>query len=92
MKVGNLKDSPFSEIWMSPAYRELRKKVYHGKNHIAICRDCVCSFQESDTGWFYAATEFNGVKDRSPWETAVQRLAAPQMLRRYRKLGRLLGR
>ena len=52
MKLDNVKEKPFSEIWNSPAYRELRKKIYNEKDSIEKCRDCWISFKLSEKGLF----------------------------------------
>lgn len=59
MTLGNILDQPFSEIWMSDAYRELRKAVYYGKATLEKCKSCDESFAFSRTGWFSEMTEFH---------------------------------
>ena len=51
-KLGNVFKTPFSKIWKSRAYSELRKRVYLNKDEFIRCRECAQSFQNSDAGWF----------------------------------------
>ncbi len=52
LKVGNIREHKFSELWNSRAYRELRKKIYSDKNSIIKCRECGVNFKLSKSGWF----------------------------------------
>lgn len=58
-KVGNAFQSPFSQIWNSSPYRELRKKIYLEKETIPKCAECGINYKLSETGWFVEALEFN---------------------------------
>ncbi len=51
-KVGNVFKKPFSQIWNSSAYRELRKKIYLEKDTIPKCKECGINFKLSRAGWF----------------------------------------
>ncbi|MGE5197645.1 MAG: glycosyltransferase [Deltaproteobacteria bacterium] len=64
-KVGNVFEKPFSQIWNSPAYKELRKKIYLEKDAILKCKECGINFKLSKVGWFVKEYEFNsGIKQR----------------------------
>jgi radical SAM protein with 4Fe4S-binding SPASM domain len=59
MKVGNVFEKPFTEIWNGPTYRDLRKKIYYEKDSIPKCRECTMNFKLSKDGWFVEAHDFN---------------------------------
>ncbi|MFQ5835424.1 MAG: SPASM domain-containing protein, partial [bacterium] len=59
MKVGNIREQPLSEIWASPAYRELRKRIYYQKDSIPKCRECYGSFKKTRSGWIVESIDFN---------------------------------
>lgn len=59
LKVGNIREEPFTKIWNSPAYRELRKKVYHQKDSIPKCRECTINFKLAGDDWFREAYDYN---------------------------------
>jgi len=58
LKVGNVFERSFTEIWNSQAYRELRKRIFTQKNSIPICRECYTNFQNSEYGMFAEFTRF----------------------------------
>ncbi|MFC1506246.1 glycosyltransferase [Thermoproteota archaeon] len=58
LKIGNIHEKPFSEIWNSPIYRNLRKKIYYEKNSIPKCRECTINFELSNSGWFVESNDF----------------------------------
>jgi radical SAM protein with 4Fe4S-binding SPASM domain len=57
MKVGNAFETPFTRIWMSPEYREVRRRVNEHRDEIPRCNNCHINFQLSKTGWFAEATD-----------------------------------
>ncbi len=59
MKVGNVFEKPFTEIWNGPTYRDLRRKIYYEKDSIPKCRECTINFKLSRNGWFVEARDFN---------------------------------
>lgn len=59
MKVGNVKEKPFSEIWNGPAYRKLRERIYKEKDSIEKCHNCWINFKLSKFGWFPLSIDFN---------------------------------
>jgi radical SAM protein with 4Fe4S-binding SPASM domain len=59
MKVGNVKERPFREIWNSPAYRKLRERIYKEKDSIEKCHNCWINFKLSKSGWFPLSIDFN---------------------------------
>jgi radical SAM protein with 4Fe4S-binding SPASM domain len=91
MKVGNINESRFTEIWASPAYQALRRRVYTAKETIERCRQCVDRYQLSDSGMFVESRQFR----RQPGERLVDatrsRIFSPQALRVARRAARRLG-
>ena len=59
LKVGNIHEKPFSEIWNSLPYRNLRKKIYYEKDSIPKCRECTINFELSNLGRFVESHDFN---------------------------------
>jgi len=59
LKVGNIHEKPYSEIWNSPSYRELRKKIYYHKDSIPKCRECTINFALSESGWIIEDHDYN---------------------------------
>ncbi len=59
MKAGNVFETPFSKIWNSPAYRELRKRIYYEKDQIPKCGLCTLGFKYSNKDWFVEVHDFN---------------------------------
>lgn len=57
MKVGNIFETPFTQIWNNSAYRQLRKKIYHEMQTIAKCNHCGINFKLSEHGWFVKASD-----------------------------------
>ncbi len=58
MRLGNVTEKPFSEIWNNPAYRQLREKIYNEKDSLEKCRDCWINFKLSKSGWFPVVIDF----------------------------------
>ncbi len=58
MKLGNVKEKPFSEIWNSTAYRKLRERIYKDKDSIEKCHNCGINFKLSKNGWFQESYDF----------------------------------
>jgi len=52
IKLGNIREEPFTQIWNSPRYRQLRERIYRDKNSIPECRECTINFEPSESGWF----------------------------------------
>ena len=64
LKVGNIHEKPFSQIWNSPTYRNLRKKIYYRMDSISKCKECTINFKLSNKGWFVETRYFNtGIKN-----------------------------
>jgi radical SAM protein with 4Fe4S-binding SPASM domain len=59
MKVGNILERPFTQIWTGSEYKALRKKIYHEKDSVGMCRECTNSFELAPSGWFPEATFFD---------------------------------
>jgi radical SAM protein with 4Fe4S-binding SPASM domain len=57
MKIGNAFETPFTRIWMSPEYREIRRRIHEHRDEISRCSNCCNNFQLSKTGWFAEATD-----------------------------------
>ncbi len=62
MKIGNINNKPFTEIWDSPRYRGLRKILYYQKNSISKCNECTINFKLSKKGWFVEVCNFQKEK------------------------------
>jgi hypothetical protein len=41
-----------------PAYRDLRKKIFHERQNLVRCTICPPSFKLSKSGWFPVVTDF----------------------------------
>lgn len=65
LRIGNIFDRPFSEIWMSEEYRELRARIYRGRKSIIKCWHCDESFKLSRVGWYPEIAEFD-LEKRNP--------------------------
>jgi radical SAM protein with 4Fe4S-binding SPASM domain len=52
MKVGNVFETPLSQLWPSPEYRALRQRVHEARGGIPRCRNCHINFQLTRSGWF----------------------------------------
>jgi radical SAM protein with 4Fe4S-binding SPASM domain len=59
MKIGNIGNQKFSEIWNSDAYRDLRKKIFYNQDSLPKCSVCGCNYQLSSNGWFVESINFN---------------------------------
>lgn len=57
MKVGNIFETPFTQIWNNSAYRQLRKRIYHEMQTIAKCNHCGINFKLTEHGWFVKAID-----------------------------------
>ncbi len=57
MKIGNAFETPFSRIWVSPEYREARRRIHEQRGELTRCSNCHINFKSSKTGWFAEATD-----------------------------------
>jgi radical SAM protein with 4Fe4S-binding SPASM domain len=62
MKIGNVFQTPFTRIWMSPEYRETRRQIHEHRDEIPRCNNCHINFQLSKTGWFAEATDLKATR------------------------------
>ena len=62
LKVGNIADTPLSQIWNAPAVQQLRKRLINEKESLPKCRECSINYQLTEGGWFPEAIVF----DESP--------------------------
>jgi radical SAM protein with 4Fe4S-binding SPASM domain len=46
-------DGGLTQIWNSPSYRDLRRKVLQDKDSFSYCQTCSFNYQFSRTGWFF---------------------------------------
>lgn len=90
MKVGNIFERPFTEIWNSPAYRDLRRKIFEAPHTIRQCRDCVQNFKES-TGMFVEKTQFTIRVPDHPLDSLRDFLLTPAVRRRLLQIRRLVA-
>lgn len=52
MRVGNIGEQPFRDIWNGPAFRELRRKLHEDKDVFDVCRSCTVNFERNaGVGW-----------------------------------------
>lgn len=58
MALGNIREQPFTEIWSSPAYCALRRKIYQEMHSIPKCHMCWVNFKLSRAGWFVESIDF----------------------------------
>lgn len=56
MKIGNVFETPFSRIWVSPEYRDARRRIHERRDELPRCSNCHINFKSSETGWFAEAT------------------------------------
>ena len=62
LKVGNAFETSFTDVWMSPEYREVRRRIHEERTTLPRCRNCHINFKLSKSGWFPEATDLT----RSP--------------------------
>ncbi len=67
MRIGNAFEVPFSRIWMSDDYAQVRRRIHEQREEIARCRNCHINFQLSKAGWFAEATDL-AVPSRPFWD------------------------
>lgn len=89
MKVGNVFENPFTEIWNSENYRSLRKLIYHQRESIPKCNDCITNFKESigmiqQVKWFHYPEDHIADKFRNL-------LLPPQIRRIAKEIRRIKG-
>jgi len=59
MKTGNVFEQPFREIWNSPAYRELRRRICQDKDSLSKCSICDINYKPSGSGWVFEVNDYN---------------------------------
>jgi len=89
MKVGNIFERPFTEIWNGPAYRDLRRRIYEEPQTIRQCRDCVQNFKEA-TGMFVEKTQFKRRVPDHPFDSLRDLLLTPMVRRRLLQIRRMV--
>jgi radical SAM protein with 4Fe4S-binding SPASM domain len=57
MKIGNVNERPFSEIWNSEAMRGMRGRILTERDALAKCAACGINFKLSTSGWFPEALD-----------------------------------
>ena len=67
MKVGNVFETPFTQIWNNSQYRQLRKKIYHDMPSIVKCNHCGINFKLSENGWFLKTCDLRSDQARIPF-------------------------
>jgi len=91
LKIGNVFERSFSEIWNSPDYRELRRRIYLEKESIHKCWECDINFKLSENGWFIESEAFNRspsdrlIKASKKWAKAVLPSGVIEHLRNMRR-------
>ncbi len=91
LRVGNILERPFSEIWTSPAYSALRKRVFTERGNITQCQQCVDSYKLSATGMFAESRQLTRRSGEPLADSLRGRLLTPQVLRVVRRASRKLG-
>ena len=59
LKLGNVFEHSFTEIWQGLKYRNFRKITFFEKDQIPKCRDCDVNYKLSKNGWFIETHDFN---------------------------------
>ena len=60
MAVGNAFETSFTDIWRSPEYADLRRRVLLGKSSLPHCTECHTSYKTARAGdWFVDRLDFN---------------------------------
>lgn len=59
LKVGSILERPFSEIWMSREFAEMRRRIWHEQQSIPKCKACIINFKFTKNGEFSEMTYFN---------------------------------
>lgn len=57
MKVGNVKERPFTEIWNSDEMRSMRWRILSERDSFPKCQACGINFKQSLSGWFPEALD-----------------------------------
>jgi radical SAM protein with 4Fe4S-binding SPASM domain len=75
MKIGNVFETAFPRIWVSPEYREVRRRIHEHRDDLPRCQNCHINFQQSATGWFAESTDLTVTRSfldpRRYWQAAV---------------------
>ena len=89
MKVGNVFEIPFTGIWMSPEYSEVRRRIHEERTSLPRCRNCHINFKLSKAGWYVEALDLT-LSRRPFWdprrylkkktETARQKVLMPSLV------------
>ena len=91
MKVGNINERRFTEIWTGPEYRALRRRIWEERDTVERCRQCVDSYVLSDTGMFAESRRLRRLPGEGVVETMRGRVLSPQVQRVARRAARRLG-
>lgn len=59
LRVGNILEEPFTRIWQSEGYRQLRRRIMEEKAEIEICYHCDDSFRFTASGMIPEVTAFD---------------------------------
>jgi radical SAM protein with 4Fe4S-binding SPASM domain len=62
MKIGNVNERPFSEIWNSEAMRSMRGRILAERDALTKCAACGINFKLSTSGWFPEALDLTEEK------------------------------
>lgn len=52
LRLGNIHETPLSEIWNSPEYCKLRKRLYNMEKPIEECTECPENWAKASRSWF----------------------------------------
>ncbi len=64
-RIGNVHEMALSKLWNGPAFRELRRKTYYGKDTMAKCKTCSGTNEIPEHRWFPEHDDFS-VEHRDP--------------------------
>ncbi len=58
IKLGNVIEHPFSELWNGEKYRKFRERLYHKKESIELCNNCYVNYKMAENGWIPKSIDF----------------------------------
>ncbi len=57
LKIGNAFETSFADLWMSPEYCEVRRRINEERPSLPRCRNCHINFKLSKVGWYVEAVD-----------------------------------
>ena len=66
MKIGNVLEKPFSQMWNGPEFKEWRRQYYYERESLPLCNACDINFKYTEGGEFPEVIDFNlGLRQRT---------------------------